>query len=45
MVAAAFGKDNEGCVRRAQLTLEDLVFLFGSGGAASPGNSGARVGR
>ena len=44
MVAAAFGEDNEGCVRRAQLTLEDLVFLFGSGGAASPGNSGAAGG-
>ena len=44
MVAAAFGEDTEGRVRRAQLTLEDLVFLFGSGGAASPGNSGAAGG-
>lgn len=49
MVAAAFGEDNEGCVQRTQLTLEDLVFLFGSstgglstgtaaGALASPGD-------
>ena len=29
MVAAAFGEDAEGCATRAQLSMEDLVFLFG----------------
>jgi hypothetical protein len=42
MVAAAFGEDAEGCANRAQLSMEDLVFLFGSGTNAGGGDGGAR---
>ena len=40
MVAAAFGEDAEGCANRAQLSMEDLVFLFGSGTNAGGGDGG-----
>ena len=40
MVAAAFGEDSDGCVQRTQLSLEDLVFLFGSPSSAGTGSGG-----
>ena len=38
---ASFGEDAEGCANRAQLSMEDLVFLFGSGTNAGGGDGGA----
>ena len=43
MVSAAFGEDNDGCVQRTQLTLEDLVFLFGSAAGSAAGSGGVEV--